>query len=92
MKNDDQTFSDRFLSKLMNTDPDFGRGECRITIEVGRGLLVEGCRGISEYSEDKIALLTCSRSVVIEGSRLCICRMMGRAMVICGSISSVSFT
>lgn len=92
MKDFDNSLSDRFLRKLMNTSPDFGRGECRITLEVGKGVLIEGCRGILDYSDEKIAVSTCSRSVVIDGSCLCICRMMDCTVVICGNIRSVSLS
>ncbi|MBQ9901598.1 MAG: YabP/YqfC family sporulation protein [Clostridia bacterium] len=92
MKNEDNSLSDRFLRKLMNTSPDIGRGECRITFEVGRGLLIEGCRGILDYSDEQISVATCSRSVIIDGSCLCICRMIDCTLLICGNIRSVSFT
>ena len=35
----DDSLSDRFLSHMMNTTPSFVRGECRITFEVGKGLI-----------------------------------------------------
>ncbi len=92
MKNYDNSLSDRFLRKLMNTSPDIVRGECRITVEVGKGLLIEGCRGILNYSENNIVVSTCSRNVIIDGNCLCICRMMDSTLVICGNIRSVSFT
>ena len=92
MKDYDNSLSDRFLRKLMNTSPDVRRGECRITVEVGKGLLIEGCRGILDYSDGKIVVSTCSRSVVVDGSCLCICRMIDCTVVICGNIRSVSFS
>lgn len=82
---------DQFLESVMNTTPDFSRGECRITFEVGKGLLIEGVRNVSEYSEERLILSTCSRSIIIEGNCLCICRMMEDAMVICGNIAAVRF-
>lgn len=81
--------SDRFLRKLMNTKPEFSRGECRITFEVGRGLLIEGVKSVCDYSDSQIILTTFSRNIVIEGGCLCICRMMQESMVICGSIYSI---
>ncbi len=92
MKDNDNSLSDRFLRKLMNHSPSFGRGECRITIEMGKGLLIEGCKAICNYSDERIVLLTCSRNVVIEGCGLSICRMIENSVVICGGIFSVSFT
>ena len=47
MKDNDNSLSDRFLRKLMNHSPSFVRGECRITIEMGKGLLIEGCKAMS---------------------------------------------
>ena len=92
MKDNDNSLSDRFLRKLMNTSPSFARGECRITIELGKGLLIEGCKGICDYSDVRIIVMTCSRSVMIEGCGLSICRMIENSVVICGNICSVSFT
>ena len=92
MKDNDNSLSDRFLRKLMNTTPSFGRGECRITVELGKGLLIEGCSGICDYSDERITVRTCSRNVIIEGCGLSICRMIQNTIVICGRISSVRFT
>ena len=92
MKDYDNALSDRFLRKLMNASPNFSRGECRITIEMGKGLLIEGCKGICDYSDTRIIVMTCSRNVMIEGCGLSICRMIENSVVICGSICSVSFT
>ena len=92
MKDNDNSLSDRFLRKLMNASPNFSRGECRITIEMGKGLLIEGCKGICDYSDTRIIVMTCSRNVMIEGCGLSICRMIENSVVICGSICSVSFT
>ena len=87
----DDSFSDRFLSHMMNTTPSFVRGECRITFEVGKGLMIEGIRSVCEYTEDRLIIATCSRTVIIEGNCLCICRMMEDAIVICGNIFDVKF-
>lgn len=83
--------SDQFLRRLMNTSPDLSRGECRITFEVGKGLLIEGFRSVCEYCSESITVSTYCRKVIIEGSGLSICRMLQSTIVICGSISSVSF-
>ncbi len=83
--------SEKFLRKLMNTSPDLSRGDCRITLEVGRGLLIEGFRSVCDYSDQRIIISTYSRSVIVEGSCLCICRMLQKSIVICGNILSVSF-
>ena len=90
-KDNDKSLSDRFLRKLMNTSPSLVRGDCRITIEMGKGLLIEGCTGMCDYSDEKVIVRTCSRSVVVEGRHLCICRMIENSIVICGQICSVSF-
>lgn len=83
--------SERFLRKLLNTRPDFLHGDCRITFEVGSGLLIEGIRSVSEYTETRFIAVTCSRLVIIEGCHLCICSMMEDSMVICGQITAVRF-
>ncbi len=94
MNNDinENSFSDRFLRKLMNSSPDMSHGDCRVTIEVGRGLLIEGCRGICEYGDDRITISTCKKRVVIEGGCLCIYRMIENTIIICGNINSISFS
>lgn len=84
--------SDRFLRKLMNTSPDLSKGECRVTFEVGKGMLIEGVKSIYECGDEQIILSTCSRNVIVEGQGLCICRMLRTSMVICGRINSVSFS
>lgn len=91
LNNNNNALSDRFLRRLMNSSPDFSHGECRITFEVGKGLLIEGCRGICDYSDDRIIVSTCSKNVVIAGGCLSICRMIENTVVICGNICSVSF-
>lgn len=86
-----KTSGDAFLESVMNTTPDFSRGECRITFEVGKGLLIEGVRNVCEYTEERLIFSTCSRSIIVEGNCLCICRMLEDAMVICGNIAAVRF-
>ncbi|MBQ1441748.1 MAG: YabP/YqfC family sporulation protein [Clostridia bacterium] len=92
MKNIDSSISDKFLRKLMNSSPDMSHGDCRVTIEAGKGLLIEGCKGICEYNDDRIAVSTCNKIVVIEGCCMCIYRMIENTIVICGCVKSVSFT
>ena len=87
----DNSFSDRFLRKLMNASPDMSHGDCRVTVEVGKGLLIEGSRGICEYSDDRIVISTCQKRVAIDGSCLCIYRMIENTVIICGNVRSVSF-
>ncbi len=83
--------SERFLSDMLNRVPDFSRGETRITCEVGKGLLIEGVRNVCEYTEERLIVATYSRNILIEGSCLCICRMMEDALVICGRLEAVRF-
>lgn len=90
MKNkENEPMSEKFLKKLMNTSPILKQGDCRITIELGYGLLVEGSRGICDYSSERIVIRTYSGKVTIEGCGLCICRMMDDSVVICGKIHSL---
>ena len=81
--------SDKFLSGVLNQTPDFSRGETRITFEIGKGLLIEGIRNVCEYTEERMIISTYSRNIIIEGTCLCICRMLEDAIVICGNISAV---
>jgi YabP family. len=76
----------------MNTSPDLSKGECRVTFEVGKGMLIEGVRSVCECSDEQIILSTCSRSVIVQGQGLCVCRMLRSSIVICGRINSVSFS
>lgn len=81
--------SDKFLSDVLNQSPDFSRGETRVTFDVGKGILIEGIRNVCEYTEERLIISTYSRSLIIEGCCLCICRMLEDAIVICGNISAV---
>lgn len=83
--------ADRFLHDMLNQSPDFSRGETRITFEVGKGLLIEGVRNVCEYTQERLIVSTYSRSIVIEGCCLCLCRMMEDSIVICGKIDTVKF-
>ncbi len=80
-----------FLQHIFSQHPDFSRGECRITFELGKGLLIEGVRSVCEYTDDRLIIATPSHNIVIEGCCLCICSLMEDSIVICGQIACLRF-
>lgn len=56
-----------------------------------RRVLVEGCRRVLEYEEDRIRLQTDDGIVRLLGRSLCVARLSSGCAVIIGTVLSVEF-
>lgn len=63
----------------------------KIEINSDREAVVFGCRGILEYSPERIRLVTSRATVRINGSGLLITSMDKAAVAVTGVISSIEF-
>ncbi len=66
--------------------------DSHIEINSGREVLIEGCRGILEYSDTKIQVSVGRQSVIINGNELTVRNMFTHMIVIIGHISSVEYS
>ena len=66
-------------------------GGFSLSLSGQRELLVEGCRQILEYGDQKIRLLLKKAVLQIEGERLLCTVFSEEKLVICGVISALSF-
>lgn len=66
--------------------------DSHIEINNGHEAVFEGCRGILEYSSERIRLSMGRQSVTINGSELSIRNMFSQLIVVDGHISSIDFS
>ncbi len=66
--------------------------DSHIEINSGREVLIEGSRGIIEYSDTKIQVSVGRQSVTVHGSDLTVRNMFTQMIVIIGRISSVEYS
>lgn len=87
----DKKLKDKFLASLEM--PPLAVGSCARTELSGNTCAsIEGCRGIVEYSEERIVLNLGSISAAFCGSGLEICSFDGENALISGMFSAVEFT
>ena len=63
----------------------------RMELSGNRRVLIEGCNGIVEYSEDRICLRTDIGTIRFMGRNLCMHRLNPSCAVISGRLLSVEF-
>ena len=79
------------ICRALDLPPDVLPGESLVEIR-GRGLLtVSGCRGISEYTPERIALSLKRGRLLVEGRGLGCASYLAGAVSIDGRIDSVHF-
>ncbi len=66
--------------------------DSHIEINSGKEVLIEGCRGILEYSDTKIKVSIGRQAVTVNGCELTVRNMFTRMIVIIGRISSVEYS
>ncbi|MCR4564146.1 MAG: YabP/YqfC family sporulation protein [Clostridiales bacterium] len=66
--------------------------QCHIELEGNRELVIDGCKGIMEYSDEKIKICTDTTVVGITGDRLNIKTYTLDQIVISGKILSLDFS
>lgn len=64
----------------------------RMEFTANRRVIVEGCRRILQYDEDRITLDTVEGEVTFEGDALCVNCLAGGSAAVSGHILSVSFS
>lgn len=66
-------------------------GTGSLTITGGRRALIEGCRGLLEYSKERLVLALQRGKISINGADLCIRAMNAGTLVISGRIETVEW-
>lgn len=66
-------------------------GESKITLNSNKEALIEGCRNIIEYEDDRIKLNLGNKTLLIIGSGLSIETITINGVMVKGTISSVEF-
>lgn len=79
------------LTRSMDIPPDVSSGFADIELCGNREAIIDGCKGILEYSEERISLNTGRLTVIFRGSGMSIISMQNGQTVIKGLISDVSF-
>ena len=71
--------------------PSTRMGESKITINSNKEAVIEGCRNILEYEDDRIKLNLGNKTLQILGNSLSITSITISGVVIVGNISSLEF-
>ncbi len=79
-------------SKLKNLTMTLKGHDSHIEINSGKEVLIEGCRGILDYSDSRIQVSTGRQAVTVVGSDLTVRNMFTQVIVISGRISSVEYS
>ena len=79
-------------SKLRNLSMSLRGHDSHIEINSGREVLIEGCRGILDYSDSRIQFSVGRQAVTVIGTELTIRNMFTRVIVISGRISSIEYS
>ena len=66
-------------------------GGTRMELCGNRRVLIEGCRRVSEYEEDRLCLQTDDGTVRLLGRNLCVVRLSAGCAVITGTVQAVEF-
>lgn len=63
----------------------------RMEMTANREAIVEGCRRVLQYDEDRISLDTVNGEVCFEGENLCVNCLVGGNAVVSGHILTIGF-
>lgn len=66
--------------------------DSHIEIDSGREVLIEGCRGILDYSDEMIKVSVGNQAVTVIGTDLAVRNMFTQVIVIVGRISSIEYS
>ncbi len=66
--------------------------DSHIEINSGREVLIEGCRGILDYSDTRIQVSVGRQSITVIGTDLTVRNMFTRIIVIVGHISCIEYS
>ena len=87
----EKTSAARRLVRRLDIPEEALSGAPRITISGGGRVLVEGHRGLLEYSEERIAAAGAGCRIILKGEGLNLRAMSGRQMVVTGRLWAVEF-
>ncbi len=80
------------ISRLKSLSLSLRRHDSHVEINSGCEALIEGCRGILEYSDSRIKVSVGRQAVTVIGSELTVRNMFSQMIVISGRISSVEYS
>ena len=81
----------RRLARRLDIQEEAVSGAPRITISGNGRVLVEGHRGLLEYSRERIAAAGAGCRILIKGEKLGLAAMNGRQLVVTGRLWAVEF-
>ena len=79
------------LNKQFSLLPSVNFGESKIIINSNKEIIIEGCKNILEYEDDRIKLNLGNKTLLIIGESLSITSITINGVVIIGNISSLEF-
>ena len=79
------------LNKQFSLLPSVNFGESKIIINSNKEIIIEGCKNILEYEDDRIKLNLGNKTLLIIGESLSITSITINGVVIMGNISSLEF-
>lgn len=86
---DSETNRETLGTKLRALSRRHDRSESHIEINGTNEVIVEGCRGLLEYGDERIRISTGKRAVTVTGTCLTIRNMFSQVVAIDGHISSI---
>lgn len=92
MKNNNESEKQSLRSRMRSLSLSLRGYDSHIEINSGREVLIEGCRGILEYSDTKIQVSVGRQAVTVHGSELTVRNMFTQMIVIIGRIASVEYS
>lgn len=78
-------------NKEFSFPPSANFGESKITINSNKEAIIEGCRNILEYEDDRIKLNLGNKTLLIIGDSLSITSITVSGVVVVGNISGLEF-
>lgn len=79
-------------SKLKTLSMSLRGHDSHIEVNSGREILIEGCRGILDYSDTRIQVSVGRQSVTVIGTDLTVRNMFTQVIVIVGRISCIEYS
>ncbi len=85
-KNSKIIFSEKF-SDLTELDVT----ECKLELRFNREIIIEGCKGVIDYSDERISVNVQKGIIIIEGSKLHLYSFQENCAIIKGVFTNVGF-
>lgn len=65
--------------------------ECRLELRFNREIIIDGCKGVIDYSDQRISVNAEKGIVIIEGTGLCLQSFDEHCAVIVGTFTNIQF-